>query len=92
MGMGERATVLVVLLGLALAVTVGSPHTYAQILSNEPHETQISETPEEAYPKRELLFFEEIPIIISAAKREQPITESPSSISVITAAVVVVPC
>ena len=40
---------------------------------------------EEEYPKRELLFFEDIPVVISATKREQPITQSPSSISVITA-------
>jgi iron complex outermembrane receptor protein len=40
---------------------------------------------DEAYPTRELLLFEEIPIVISATKVAQPITESPSSISVITA-------
>jgi iron complex outermembrane receptor protein len=50
--------------------------------------TTAQQTPtvaDETYPKRELLFFEEVPIVISATKREQPITESPSSISIITA-------
>src|SRR3989338_3897114 len=36
-------------------------------------------------PKRELLLFEEIPIVTSAARRPQPITEATSAISVITA-------
>lgn len=35
--------------------------------------------------KRELLFFKEIPVVITAAKKEQPITEAPSAITVITA-------
>jgi iron complex outermembrane receptor protein len=43
------------------------------------------ESVEETFPKRELLFFEEVPLVISAVKREQPITQSPSSISIITA-------
>jgi len=85
MGAGGRAPVFVFLLGLVLATTVDTPLAYAQILGNEQLEGEISASPEEAYPKRELLFFEEIPIVISATKREQPITESPSSISVITA-------
>jgi iron complex outermembrane receptor protein len=44
-----------------------------------------AQTGGESYPKRELLLFEDIPIVISASKLEQPITESPSSISIITA-------
>ena len=36
-------------------------------------------------PQRELLLMMEIPIVITAAKREQPMIESPSTISVITA-------
>jgi len=36
-------------------------------------------------PKRELLLMMEIPIVITAAKREQPIIESPSTINVIIA-------
>lgn len=38
-----------------------------------------------AVPQRELLLMMEIPIVITAAKREQPIIEAPSTISVITA-------
>ncbi|UCD58022.1 MAG: TonB-dependent receptor [Candidatus Hydrogenedentota bacterium] len=70
---------------LAVASTICSSKAYAQILDDEQAEDQAPEVTEEPYPKRELLFFEEVPIVISAAKREQPITESPSSISIITA-------
>jgi iron complex outermembrane receptor protein len=51
----------------------------------EPDQNILTDKDANAFPKRELLFFEEIPIVISATKREQPITQSPSSISVITA-------
>jgi iron complex outermembrane receptor protein len=85
MGTGTRVPGFVLLLALALGVTICGSHAYAQISGDEELETESSAVPEEAYPKRELLFFEEIPIVISATKREQPITESPSSISVITA-------
>lgn len=58
---------------------------YGQTSSNHQLDSQIPAEVDEVYPKRELLFFEEVPIVISATKREQPITESPSSISIITA-------
>jgi iron complex outermembrane receptor protein len=48
-------------------------------------ESAYAENEDEAFPKRELLLFEDVPVVISATKREQPITQSPSSISVITA-------
>ena len=69
---------------LSLAATVGRP-VYAQVSGVESADDRYAEAVDAAYPKRELLFFEEIPIVISATKIEQPITESPSSISVITA-------
>ncbi len=75
-----------ILLGaVVLATAFFCPRAYAQLNDIETADNQLSETVDEAYPKRELLFFEEIPIVISATKVEQPITESPSSISVITA-------
>jgi len=75
-----------ILLGaVVLATAFFCPRAYAQLNDIETADDQLSETVDEAYPKRELLFFEEIPIVISATKIEQPITESPSSISVITA-------
>ncbi|NQU08768.1 MAG: TonB-dependent receptor [Candidatus Abyssubacteria bacterium] len=70
---------------LAIASAVWSPQAYVQAAEEESEKSQISEAVDEAYPKRELLLFEEIPTVISATKLEQPITESPSSISVITA-------
>ncbi len=69
---------------LLAAAATGRP-AYAQLGVAEDADDRYSGTIEESFPKRELLFFEEIPIVISATKREQPITESPSSISVITA-------
>jgi len=36
-------------------------------------------------PKRELLMFEEVPTVITAARREQPLTKAPATISIITA-------
>ncbi len=80
---GPNTTVF--FLALAIAATICSSLTYAATLHGDQPEAQTSESTEEAYPKRELLLFEEVPIVISAAKREQPITESPSSISIITA-------
>jgi len=51
-------------------------------------QTEIQKT-EETFTKaafqREMLLMMEIPIVITAAKREQPIIESPSTINVITA-------
>lgn len=35
-------------------------------------------------PKRELLMFEEIPMVVSASKHEQPLIKAPAAISVIT--------
>lgn len=35
--------------------------------------------------ERELLFFQDIPVVVTAARKEQPITEAPSAITVITA-------
>ncbi|RJP21334.1 MAG: TonB-dependent receptor [Candidatus Abyssobacteria bacterium SURF_5] len=54
-------------------------------LENEQTAAPLPEESEQVFPKRELLFFEEIPIVISATRQEQPITQSPSSISIITA-------
>ncbi len=68
-----------------LAATIATGTAYADINEIEAFDEQTSKANDEPYPKRELLLFEEIPIVISAAKFEQPITESPSSISVITA-------
>ncbi|GAB4349326.1 MAG: hypothetical protein Kow0099_32330 [Candidatus Abyssubacteria bacterium] len=81
-GIGSRVILffLAACMGIACAST-----TYAQEGPPPEEASQQTETLEEAYPKRELLFFEEVPIVISATKREQPITESPSSISIITA-------
>ena len=69
----------------AVTAIVCDPPAYAEIAGTESAVIHTAESADEAYPKRELLFFEDIPTVISAAKREQPITESPSSISVITA-------
>ena len=81
----QRISGTVFVFVLALASAVWSPQAYAQTAEEGGEKGQISEAVDEAYPKRELLLFEEIPIVISATKLEQPITESPSSISVITA-------
>ena len=71
---------------VAMMAAVGmSRPAYAQLGELEAGAQQIAQASEEPYPKRELLLFEDIPIVISATKFEQPITESPSSISVITA-------
>ena len=35
--------------------------------------------------QRELLLFREVPTVITAARREQPLTQAPSAITVITA-------
>jgi iron complex outermembrane receptor protein len=67
-----------------LAVAAAGRPAHAELGDVEDTGEGYSETIEESFPKRELLFFEEIPIVISATKSEQPITESPSSISVIT--------
>lgn len=71
-------------IALSAAAIAGRP-VYAQVGDVESADDRYAEAVDAAYPKRELLFFEEIPIVISATKIEQPITESPSSISVITA-------
>jgi iron complex outermembrane receptor protein len=81
----QSGAIFLFLVVLAVATTFLCPRAYAQLNDLETSADQHSEAVDEAYPKRELLFFEEIPIIISATKIEQPITESPSSISVITA-------
>jgi len=72
---------------LVFATTICGSTAYGESLEleNPRIDTQASEASGETYPMRELFLFEEVPIVISAAKREQPITESPSSISVITA-------
>ncbi|MBI4830384.1 MAG: TonB-dependent receptor [Candidatus Lindowbacteria bacterium] len=80
---------IVAFLFAAALLPANTTRTYAQTPVDEQGdaqpESQASEATSEEYPKRELLFFEEIPIVVSASKREQPITKSPSSISVITA-------
>lgn len=73
---------------LVLGILLGAGKADAEAPNNT--ETKPSNPPQpaganEAFPKRELLFFEDIPIVISATKRAQPITQAPSSISVITA-------
>ncbi len=75
---------LVVTILFALLAWGGQAHAHSSS-DAKGAQAQSPESAEEPYPKRELLFFEEVPIVISATKREQPITEAPSSISVITA-------
>jgi outer membrane receptor for ferrienterochelin and colicin len=55
--------------GLAIALVAGASPLTAQ----------------EPAPPRELLLFRELPIVITAAGREQPVTQAPAAISVITA-------
>ncbi len=75
---------VIIYLFAACLAGVCDANAYAQEAQDKETSEQ-TEAIEEEYPKRELLFFEEVPIVVSATKREQPITESPSSISVITA-------
>lgn len=72
---------------LVFVIAIHHHRAYAEDLGEQNVETQGQPSGgiEEGYPKRELLFFEEVPVVISATKQEQPITQSPSSISVITA-------
>jgi outer membrane receptor for ferrienterochelin and colicins len=44
----------------------------------------LTQSEERNSPKRELLIFEEIPLVISAAKHEQNILEAPSAVTIIT--------
>ena len=44
----------------------------------------LTQLEEKNSPKRELLIFEEIPLVISAAKHEQNILEAPSAVTIIT--------
>lgn len=78
---------VVVLIVVAIGLSFGGFEARGETMEVDGGEveSQAVEASDDLYPKRELLFFEDIPIVISAAKREQPITESPSSISIITA-------
>ncbi|MBI4831948.1 MAG: TonB-dependent receptor, partial [Candidatus Lindowbacteria bacterium] len=67
-------------LAIALAVFFGSSARPDQEI-----EVDTASGPPEESLQREELLFQEFPIVFSAAKMEQPITQSPSSISVITA-------
>jgi len=69
-----KSFLMVMLLFLIFAVSAEAEDETGQ----EPDRNILTDAPTDAFPKRELLFFEEIPIVISATKREQPITQSPS--------------
>ena len=68
-----------------LVFFVLSPALFIEIAIAQTNIQPAEKSASEVAPKRELLLMMEIPIVITAAKREQPIFESPSTISVITA-------
>jgi len=71
MEMRSKIVIVGVIILLLLAVCVGLLPQY--VFS------------EEGLPKRELLAFMEIPVVVTTAKTELPITKSPSTVTVITA-------
>src|SRR5439155_5458955 len=48
-------------------------------------QTTLSEAPAAPPPTKELLLFMEVPTVVSGTGRQQPLTEAPSAISVVTA-------
>ena len=67
-----------------LVFSVLSPALFIEIAIAQTESKKAEIIPSKAVPKRELLLMMEIPIVITAARKEQPITEAPSTISVIT--------
>lgn len=54
------------------------------VLAGMPAVARAEETHESEIAQEELLFLE-IPVVVSASKMEQPVTEAPSSVSIVTA-------
>ena len=75
-----------IVLGIVIwAFFVFGPVLFTGIVIAQTGIQEAEKASSEAAPDRELLLIMEIPTVITAAKREQPIIESPSTISVITA-------